>query len=191
LGFAVVAEEVRSLAQKCAQAAKDTAVLIEESISKSNEGTATLSQVNEAIRAVTENAAKVKELVNEVNRSSQEQARGIDQISQAFVQIEKITQGSAAGAQQSASASEELNSQANSLNDIVVLLHDMVGGAVQAAALDKKRGGGDALFGSHHAGPRARATASNEKPMHWPAGGAKGAGGADKNSFSLDDFREI
>ena len=77
MGFAVVADEVRSLAQRSAKAAKDTAALIEESIAKSNEGSQRLEQVTQVIHAITESAAKVKTLVDEVNLGSQEQARGI------------------------------------------------------------------------------------------------------------------
>ena len=76
MGFAVVADEVRNLAQRCAQAAKDTAALIEESIAKSNDGKAKVDQVAAAIRAITEESAKVKTLVDEVSLGSQEQARG-------------------------------------------------------------------------------------------------------------------
>src|SRR4029077_12632547 len=67
MGFAVVADEVRNLAQRCAQAAKDTAALIEESIAKSNDGKAKVDQVADAIRSITESAGKVKTLVDEVN----------------------------------------------------------------------------------------------------------------------------
>ena len=76
MGFAVVADEVRNLAQRSAQAAKDTAGLIEESISKSSEGRAKLEQLSVAIRAITEKAAQVKTLINEVRVGSEEQARG-------------------------------------------------------------------------------------------------------------------
>ena len=80
MGFAVVADEVRNLAQRCAQAAKDTAALIEESIAKSNDGKAKVDQVTASIRNITGESAKVKTLVDEVNLGSQEQSRGIEQI---------------------------------------------------------------------------------------------------------------
>ena len=83
MGFAVVADEVRNLAQRSAQAAKDTAALIEDSILKSGEGSRKLGEVASSIQAITEGAAKVKTLVDEVEASSKEQAQGIQQISKA------------------------------------------------------------------------------------------------------------
>lgn len=128
MGFAVVADEVRNLAQRCAQAAKDTAALIEESISKSKEGRTRLEQVTAAIGGITDSALKVKTLVDEVNLGSQEQARGIEQISKAISQMEQVTQKTAANAEESASASEEMSSQAQVLQSLVDQLQGMVGG---------------------------------------------------------------
>jgi len=128
LGFAVVADEVRNLAQRCAQAAKDTAGLIEDSIAKANEGTGRVREVEAAIAGVTADAGRVKTLVDEVNLSSQEQARGIEQIAKAIVEMEKVTQKTAANAEESASAGEELNAQASQLLNLVRNLREMVGG---------------------------------------------------------------
>jgi methyl-accepting chemotaxis protein/methyl-accepting chemotaxis protein-1 (serine sensor receptor) len=128
MGFAVVADEVRNLAQRCAQAAQDTAALIEESISKSNDGKVKVDQVAVAIRTITEESAKVKTLVDEVNLGSQEQARGIEQIGKAISQMEQVTQKTAANAEESASAAEELNAQSETLKGIVERLTSMVGG---------------------------------------------------------------
>ncbi len=127
MGFAVVADEVRNLAQRCAQAAKDTAALIEESISKSNDGKAKVDQVAVAIRAITEESVKVKTLVDEVTLGSQEQTRGIEQVAKALTQMEQVTQQSAAGAEESAAAAEELTAQASTLMEVVHQLSCMVG----------------------------------------------------------------
>jgi len=127
MGFAVVADEVRNLAQRCAQAAQDTAGLIEESIAKANDGKLKVDQVAGAIRQVTEAANKMKTLVGEVNMGSQEQTRGIDQIGQALTQMDQVTQRTAANAEESAAAAEELNAQSNTLKDIVNHLVAMVG----------------------------------------------------------------
>jgi methyl-accepting chemotaxis protein len=127
LGFAVVADEVRNLAQRCAQAARDTAGLIEDSISTSRDGNARLDQMAGNVRAMTENSARVKSLVDEVNMGSQEQSRGMEQISRAIVQIEQVTQRTAASAEESASAGTDLNSHANALRALVHEMRDMVG----------------------------------------------------------------
>jgi methyl-accepting chemotaxis protein/methyl-accepting chemotaxis protein-1 (serine sensor receptor) len=127
MGFAVVADEVRNLAQRCAQAARDTAVLIEESILKSNDGKQKVDQVAKAIHTITEQSTQIKTLVDEVHLGSQEQSRGIEQIGRAIVQMEQVTQKAAASAEESASAAEELNAQSAALKDIVSRLNVMVG----------------------------------------------------------------
>jgi len=127
-GFAVVADEVRSLAHRSAQAAKDTAPLIEDSIAKSNEGSSKLEQVAAVIHAITESAAKVKILVDEVNLGSREQARGIEQVSSAIRQMSEVTQSNAASSEESAAASQELAAQAESMNSIAEELRVVVEG---------------------------------------------------------------
>ena len=128
MGFAVVADEVRNLAQRSAQAAKDTAALIEESVTKSSEGGAKLRKVSDVIRSITESSAKVKVIVDELNADSQEQSRGIQQIANAISQMDHVTQGTAASAEQSASASQQLSAQAEAMKNIVSQLRTMVGG---------------------------------------------------------------
>lgn len=129
LGFAVVADEVRNLAQRCAQAARDTAGLIEESIETSRDGNLRLDSMAAAVRSMTESASRVKSLVDEVNLGSQEQARGMNQISHTVLQMEKVTQETAAGAEESASAGVELNGHAAQLRTLVQDMRQMVGTA--------------------------------------------------------------
>ena len=126
-GFAVVADEVRNLAQRSAQAAKDTAGLIEESIGNSSDGDARLRQVADVIHSMTDSAAKVKALVDEVNYGSAEQAKGIEGISKAVLEMEKVTQSTAASSEESASASEEMAAQAQCLHEMVKQLQAVVG----------------------------------------------------------------
>ena len=127
MGFAVVADEVRNLAQRCAQAARDTAALIEESIARSRGGKTKVDQVATAIRVITGQAAEAKTLVDEVTLGSREQARGIEQIGKAITQMEQVTQTAAAGAQESAAAAQELNAQSETMKDIVERLRAIVG----------------------------------------------------------------
>jgi methyl-accepting chemotaxis protein/methyl-accepting chemotaxis protein-1 (serine sensor receptor) len=134
MGFAVVADEVRNLAQRSAQAAKDTAGLIEESIARSGEGSQKVEQVSAAIQSITGSVSKVKALVDEVSVASRQQSQGIDQVSQAIAQMEKVTQSTAATAEESAAASEELNAQAETSMGIVNQLQAMVGGGSAAVA---------------------------------------------------------
>ena len=135
MGFAVVADEVRNLAQRSAQAARDTAVLIEESVAKSQEGTGKVKVVAEAIGSITEAVARAKGLVDEVSVASRQQAQGIDQVTQAIAQMEKVTQGTAATAEESAAASEELSAQADTALGIVGSLEAMVGANGAQAAV--------------------------------------------------------
>jgi methyl-accepting chemotaxis protein/methyl-accepting chemotaxis protein-1 (serine sensor receptor) len=171
MGFAVVADEVRSLAQRSAQAAKDTAVLIEDSISKSNEGKVKVDQVAMAIKAVTEDSAKVKVMVDEVSLGSLEQSKGIDQIGRAIAQMEQVTQTTAANAEQSAAAAEELNAQSEALKDIVGRLGAMVGVGV----------GGHSLSPVRRAAP-SRPAAPARRPAPAMSTGFASAGPA-KTSF--------
>lgn len=127
MGFAVVADEVRNLAQRCAQAASDTATLIEDSITKSNDGKVKVDQVAENIRTITAEFGSVKTLVDEVDKGSQEQTRGIEQVAKAVTQMHEVTNTTAAGAEEGASAAEELHAQSESLMAIVRQLGEMVG----------------------------------------------------------------
>jgi methyl-accepting chemotaxis protein/methyl-accepting chemotaxis protein-1 (serine sensor receptor) len=126
MGFAVVADEVRNLAHRSAQAAKDTAAMIEDSIAKSNSGKVKVDQIATAIRTITEVSGKIKILVDEVTLASDEQSRGLDQIAKGISQMEQVTQTTAASAEESAAAAEELDAQSESLKHVVSQLNAIV-----------------------------------------------------------------
>ncbi len=127
-GFAVVADEVRNLAMRAADAAKNTAALIEGTVKKITDGTALVKTTNDAFKEVASSTAKVGELVGEIAAASSEQAQGIEQVNIAVTEMDKVTQQNAATAEESASASEELNAQAEEMKSFVHELSVMVRG---------------------------------------------------------------
>jgi methyl-accepting chemotaxis protein len=126
-GFAVVATEVRSLAQRSAQAAKETTEMIEESIGRSTAGHNALQQVSSAVLAITDGTGRAKRLVTDVSSASGEQAIGIEQMARAISQMGGSAQSNAATAEESAAASEELSGMAKSMNEVALELASMVG----------------------------------------------------------------
>lgn len=134
MGFAVVADEVRNLAQRSAQAARDTASLIEESVQKTNEGSSRVSQVGEAIEAIARAIPDAKNLIDEVSASSSEQSRGVRQVTESIRDMEHRTQNTTSSAQQSAASSEELSAQAECSRDLLHKLAALVSQSSEAAA---------------------------------------------------------
>ena len=124
-GFAVVAEEVRALAQRATEAAKTTGALLEGSREKTRETVRIVEEVTESFEDIAEKAQKMNKLVGEITRSSEEQHHGVEQINTAVTQVESVTQSVAANAEQTASASEQLNNQAESLLGIIDKLSAM------------------------------------------------------------------
>jgi methyl-accepting chemotaxis protein len=118
MGFAVVAEEVRNLAQRCAQAAQDTSGLIEDSLAKSRTGNALVEEVATKIRSITAESSKMKQMVDEINRGSLEQTKEIDQVSRSIQQMEHFTQSNAAAAEQTAASAGEMTAQAGVIKEI-------------------------------------------------------------------------
>ena len=114
-GFAVVSEEVRNLAQRSAEAAKNTAAMIEESVKNADGGVQISHQVGSSLEEIAEGCRKVNDLVAEIAAASNEQSQGIEQIGAAVGQMDKVTQQNAANSEESASAAEELSAQAEEM----------------------------------------------------------------------------
>jgi methyl-accepting chemotaxis protein/methyl-accepting chemotaxis protein-1 (serine sensor receptor) len=127
MGFAVVADEVRGLSHRSAQAAKDTAVLIQASMQSSSTGRQRLDLLVAKIETLAHAVDDVKHLSNDVRERSVEQARGVEQISAAVVQLEQITQKIAANAEEGAAAGEELAAHAAAVDGSVANLAKMLG----------------------------------------------------------------
>ena len=130
-GFAVVAEEVRNLAMRSAEAARNTASMIEESVKNANHGVDIATEVGKVLAQIVQGIGKTTDLVSEIAAASQEQAQGIDQVNTAVAQMDKVTQQNAANAEESASASEQLRTQAAAMNEMVDELATLVGGAAR------------------------------------------------------------
>jgi len=128
MGFAVVADEVRNLAQRSAQAAKETAGKIEGAITKTGQGVGISSKVSQTLNDIVTKVRQVDELLSEVASASHEQTDGITQINTAVGQMDKVTQGNAAKAEESAAAAEELNAQSLVMKQSVNELLQLVGG---------------------------------------------------------------
>jgi methyl-accepting chemotaxis protein len=128
-GFAVVAEEVRNLAQRSAEAARNTAVLVDESQKNAVDGVETTALVGQQLREIGTSIERVAQLIQEVAAASNEQAQGIDQINRAVSNMDRVTQSNAALSEESASSSEELNAQAVELDAMVKELVKLIHGA--------------------------------------------------------------
>ena len=128
-GFAVVAEEVRGLAQRAAEASRNTASLIDGTVAKIHMGSALVTRTISAFHNVEENTAQVGKLVSDIATASGEQAQGIDQINRAVTDIDSVTQSTASSSEESASAAAEMTAQAEHLLGFVAELQAVVGGA--------------------------------------------------------------
>jgi hemerythrin-like metal-binding protein len=136
MGFAVVAEEVRNLAQRSAQAARETSAKIEGAVANTMHGVQINGKVAATLKEIVDKARQVDELVAEVTGASQEQSQGISQINAAVSQMDKVTQSNAASAEESAAAAQELSGQAEAMKASVSALANLVNGNGQSLAIE-------------------------------------------------------
>jgi methyl-accepting chemotaxis protein len=127
LGFAVVADEVRNLAQRSAQAARETADKIENAVNRTAQGVNISKKVASALGDIVSKAHQVDQLAAEVAQASHEQTQGISQINAAVSQVDHVTQSNAANAEESAAAAQDLNAQAETMRQAVHELLQLVG----------------------------------------------------------------
>ncbi len=161
-GFAVVAGEVRSLAQRAAEAAKNTQEIIETNLDNIQQGGRLVAATDAAFAGVAAGITQVADLVARIAAASNEQTQGISQINSAVQEMDRVTQTNASGAEESAAAAEELSGQARSLHDTVEYLRQLVGGDRQG------RSDGRRLIGRP---PRAQSPALDDplSPPRLPA----------------------
>lgn len=126
-GFAIVAEEVRNLAMRAAEAAKDTANLIEGTVKLVKQGTELVGKTDREFREVAASVGKSSELVGEISEASQEQAHGIEQVNKAVTEMDKVVQQNPGNAEETASSSEEMSTQAEKMKEFVGDLVRLVG----------------------------------------------------------------
>lgn len=150
-GFAVVADEVRALAQRSAQAAKDTSERIEAAVKRSELGGVASRKVSQSLGEIETSARSIEQvftgivsqvtslddIVGQISSASKEQSQGVGEVNMAVGQMDKVTQSNAAYAEENASAAEELNAQVGSLKQIVGELRKVVNGAAEAATAEE------------------------------------------------------
>lgn len=174
LGFAVVANEVRSLAQRSAQAAKETALKIEAEVNNTARGVEISRKVADVLNEIAKKVRMVDELAAEVAVASREQTEGIAQINMAVNEMDRVTQTNAAGAEESAAAAQELDMQARSVNQSVAELLQLVDGGRPAVETGAQNANGWAGKnpGAKPGGPRP-AAARNGRSQGVPKLGAE------------------
>jgi len=148
-GFAVVAEEVRSLAQRATGAARETAERIDACIAKSRDGAAITEKVTTGFAEITAKAREVDSLVSQITTATREQSAGLSQLNQAVANLDKVTQQNAAMSEETSAAAQELNGQVAQLDATAIALVDVI----------EKR----STIPAEH--PDATATSSAERPF--------------------------
>ncbi len=148
-GFAVVADEVRSLASRSAEAAKNTSELIEGTVNRVRNGSEFVEELAKAFRDIEAESVNVGRLVGEITAATNEQAQGVDQVNTAVAQMDRVTQTNAATANESSNAAAQLSEQSSNLNELVGNLAELVYGERNMVKGKVRSPGFRALAGSN------------------------------------------
>jgi methyl-accepting chemotaxis protein len=193
--FAVVAEEVRKLAERSGDAAKDTAGRIEEAVRAAQEGVQHCGSSASALNEILSSVSAVTELIGAIDTASREQASATTQVNQAMSQIDQVTQSNAASAEQSAAAARELGEQAEEMNAVVSELKALIHGMDDGHGPKRRNaGGGKKRSGDGSGGSKASFAASGRTSSNGhstPQPVAAGAPSGDTFSLDDDDFAEF
>jgi len=139
-GFAIVADEVRNLAARAAQAAQSTSQLLDQNIQKIEQGTQSLDDTNRGFVELRESTERVSQLMHEIDEASRQQAVGFTQINVAVTQINEVTQQNASSAEEVASASKELDARASDIAESVATLNNLISGSSSQPEAQPKPG---------------------------------------------------
>lgn len=175
-GFAVVAEEVRGLAQRSAQAAKESAEKIEAAMARSDEGVRISGEVATSLTTINQKVHELNGIIEHLEGSSAQQAEGIGQINGAITQLDHVTQGNATAAEEASAAAEEMTQQASGLNELVDGLMALAGGRStndQREQPGSPRGGGERfgdLAPSAQTERKQLSPPRSDRPVEVPAG---------------------
>lgn len=132
-GFAVVADEVRNLAMRSAEAARTTSAMIEDAVQAARNGVTLSEQVRELLTGISESSRQINSLVAEVSSAAAEQSLQVESVSQAMAQIDRVTQSTAATAEQSAAASQQLADQGRRVSEVVMRMRELIEPTKRAA----------------------------------------------------------
>ena len=189
-GFAVVADEVRNLAGRSAQAARDTTQLINTTITRVKNGSEIASELDASFKEIESGSLTVSRLIQEITAATNEQALGVNQVNTAVAQMDKVTQSNAASSEEAASASVELATQAATLNDMVSNLVAMVEGKIESGAAQHAntgKGGPRPQKGKRKPLPVRRVNEVHEVHSDTPVKKTLGA----NDIIPLDDFDDF
>ena len=184
-GFAVVAEEVRSLAQRSAVAARETAGKIEDAVNRTADGVRISQKVGQALEEIVTRVRRTDDLITEIATASGEQSTGLGQLNTAVAQMDKVTQSNAASAEETAASAQELKTQASALVASVEELNQLAGAAVETAPVVRHA---PPTVAAPPARPARTASAPKARASAAPASGKMGSSGRAPSAGTGNEF---
>ncbi|MCP2091849.1 UNVERIFIED_ORG: methyl-accepting chemotaxis protein [Paraburkholderia sediminicola] len=164
-GFAVVAGEVRTLAQRSATAAKEIKDLIDDSVSRVDAGAKLVDEAGSTIREIVQSVKRVNDIVGEIASASEEQRTGIEQVNQAVIQMDQVTQQNAALVEEASAAAQSMADQAKGLQEMVTVFRITETEPSASREVTQRRSKPRESAPVSHSAPRAALTMSNTAPV--------------------------